>query len=142
MQAHEITLSPYLAFNGNCREAINFYNEVLGGELNIQTYGDAPMEVPSDQRDRVMHATLALGQTTIMASDGRPDKEVVFGDSVSLLITALKVEEGERIFNSLSAGGTITMPWEKTFWGAMFGRCKDKFGIDWMVNVELEEQAV
>jgi PhnB protein len=103
MQGSDTTLNPYLAFNGNCRDA-----------------------------------TLTFGDAIIMASDGMPENEVVFGNSVSLSIAALVVKDGERMFNNLSAGGTIVMPWEKTFWGAMFGMCKYKFGIDWMVNVELK----
>jgi PhnB protein len=75
-----------------------------------------------------------------MASDGMPDYEVVFGNSVHLSIAALNVEEGERTFNNISTGGTVVMPWKKTFWGAMFGMCTDKFGINWMVNAELQEQ--
>ena len=140
MQGSDTTLNPYLAFNGNCREAMTFYKEALDGELNIQTFGDSPMEVPPEQRDKVMHATLTFGDAIIMASDGMPENEVVFGNSVSLSIAALVVEDGERMFNNLAAGGTIVMPWEKTFWGAMFGMCKDKFGIDWMVNVELNDE--
>ncbi len=85
-------------------------------------------------------ATLTFGDAIIMASDGMPENEVVFGNSVSLSIAALVVKDGERMFNNLLAGGTIVMPWEKTFWGAMFGMCKDKFGIEWMVNVELKEE--
>jgi len=119
---------------------MTFYKEALDGELSIQTFGDSPMEVPPEQKNRVMHATLTFGNAIIMASDGMSENEVVFGNSVSLSIAALKVEDGERMFNNLSAGGTISMPWEKTFWGAIFGMCKDKFGIDWMVNVELKEE--
>ena len=140
MQGTDTTLNPYLAFNGNCSEAMTFYKEALDGKLSIQTFGDSPMEVPPEHKNRVMHATLTFGNAIIMASDGMPENEVVFGNSVSLSIAALKVEDGERMFNNLSAGGTITMPWEKTFWGAIFGMCKDKFGIDWMVNVELREE--
>ncbi len=140
MQGTDTTLNPYLAFNGNCREAMTFYKEALDGELSILTFGDSPMEVLPENRDRVMHATLTFGHAIIMAADGMPEKKVSFGNSVSLSIAALIVEDGECMFNNLSTGGTIIMPWEKTFWGAMFGMCKDKFGIDWMVNVELKEE--
>jgi PhnB protein len=105
MEGTNTKLNPYLAFNGNCREAMTFYKDALHSELNIQTFGESPMEVPPEQKDRVMHATLTFGDAIIMASDG-----------------------------------TVVMPWEKTFWGAMFGICKDKFGIDLMVNVELKEE--
>ena len=140
MQGTDATLNPYLAFDGKCREAMTFYKEALDGKLSIQTFGESPMEVPPENKDRVMHATLTFGNAIIMASDGMPEHEVVFGNSVNLSIAAVTIEDGERMFNNLSAGGTIVMPWEKTFWGAMFGMCKDKFGIEWMVNVELKEE--
>jgi PhnB protein len=140
MQETSITLNPYLAFNGNCREAMTFYKEALGGELTIQSFGESPMETKPEHKDRVMHATLTSGEAILMASDGMPEQKVNFGNSVSISISASNPADGERIFNNLSAGGTVAMPWEKTFWGAMFGMCKDKFGIDWMVNVELKEE--
>ena len=140
MQGFDTTLSPYLAFNGNCREAMTFYHKTLGGELDIQTFGASPMEVKPEDKDRIMHATLTFGDAVLMASDGMPDNEVVFGDSVHLSIAAQSEEDGERIFTNLSDGGTVVMPWNKTFWGAMFGMCRDKFGVNWMVNVELKEE--
>lgn len=140
MEETSTKLNPYLTFNGNCREAMTFYKDALHGELNIQTFGDSPMEVPPEQKDRVMHATLTFGDGIIMASDGMPENEVIFGNAVSLSIAAMSVKDGERIFNYLSTGGTIVMPWEKTFWSAMFGMCKDKFGIGSMVNVELNTE--
>jgi PhnB protein len=140
MKGTNTKLNPYLTFNGNCREAMTFYKDALHGELNIQTFEESPMEVPPEQKDRVMHATLTFGDAIIMASDGMPENEVIFGNSISLSIAAKAVEDGERIFKNLSSDGTVVMPWEKTFWGAMFGMCKDKFGIDWMVNAELKEE--
>jgi PhnB protein len=139
MQGFDTTLSPYLAFNGNCREAMTFYQEALGGELHIQTFGDSPMEVKPEDKERVMHATLTFGDAVLMASDGMPDNEVVFGNSVHLSIAALSADEGERIFNHLAGGGTVVMPWNKTFWGAMFGMCVDKFGMNWMINLAMNE---
>jgi PhnB protein len=139
MQGTGTMVNPYLAFNGKCREAMTFYKEALGGELTMQTFGESPVEVQPEHKDRIMHATLAFGQAVIMASDGMPDHEVVCGNQVSLSLSAPTVEEGERIFLVLSAGGHVSHPWSKTFWGAMFGMFKDKFGIDWMVNVEVIE---
>jgi PhnB protein len=139
MQGTDTTVNPYLAFNGRCREAMTFYKEALDGELSIQTFGESPMEVPPENKDNVMHATLTFGDAIIMASDGMPGHEVVFGNSVNLSISALTVEDGERMFNNLSTGGTIILPWDKTFWGAMFGMFTDKFGMHWMIGVELKE---
>jgi PhnB protein len=140
MKGTDTTLNPYLAFNGNCREAMTFYKEALNGELNIQTFGESPLDVPPEHKDKVMHATLTFGDAILMASDGMPGQEVTFGNSVALSIAALEEAEGEKIFNNLSEGGTVTMPWEKTFWDAKFGMCTDKFGIDWMVGVNLQEE--
>lgn len=140
MQGTDITLNPYLAFNGNCREAMTFYKEALNGELSILTFNESPVEVPPEHKDKVMHATLTFGDAILMASDGMPGHEITFGNSVNLSIAALTMEDGEHIFGNLSAGGSVIMPWIKTFWGAMFGMCKDKLGIDWMVNVELGEE--
>ena len=140
MQGKDTTINPYLAFNGNCREAMEFYKEALDGELKIQTFGESPLEVPPEYKDKVMHATLTFGDAIIMASDGMPGHEVTFGNSVNLSIAALTVEDGERMFNNLSAGGTVTMPWNKTFWNSMFGMLTDKYGMDWMVGTELKEE--
>lgn len=139
MQGTDTTVNPYLAFNGNCREAMTFYKKALDGELTLQTFGESPVEVSPEHKDKVMHAILTFGNAIIMASDGMPGHEVKPGNSVNLSIAALTVEDGERMFNNLSAGGTVTMPWNKTFWGAMFGMFTDKFGMDWMINVELKE---
>jgi PhnB protein len=85
-----------------------------------------------------MHATLKFGEAVIMASDSMPGQEVKNGNSIRLSISAQNLEEAERIFNNLSRGGKITMPFEKTFWDAQFGMLTDKFGIHWMINCELK----
>ena len=139
MQGTDTSLNPYLAFNGNCREAMEFYRDALGGELVINTFEEAPMEIPEDYKSKVMHATLVFGNAVVMASDSMPGTEISFRNSVALSIAALTLEEGEKMFTNISRGGTIRMPFEDTFWGARFGMCTDKFGIDWMVNVELEQ---
>jgi PhnB protein len=131
-------LDPYLTFNGNTKEAMEFYRDVLGGKLEMQTFGESPMESPEEQKDRIMHARLDADGYTIMASDSRPDEPVTGGDNVSL---SLQGEDGARlkdVFNALADGGELTMPMEEQFWGDTFGMLVDRFGIHWMVNVNKE----
>jgi PhnB protein len=135
------TVNPYLAFNGNAREAIEFYHDVIGGELNIQTFGEAPMDSSPELENNIMHAHLQNGALEIMASDSMPGQDVQFGDSVNVSIVGPDEGELKRWFEGLSAGGTVTMPLEKQFWGDTFGMFTDKFGINWMVNVLAAEHA-
>ena len=132
-------LTPYLAFNGNCREAMEFYKTVFGGELNVQTFGEAPENAAEKDKARVMHAQLSSGNFMLMASDGMPDRPVTFGDSVSLSVHTQSKDETDTLFNKLSEGGTVTMPLENTFWGAYFGMLIDKFGIHWLFNFQQEQ---
>lgn len=132
-------LSAYLTFNGNCLEAMKFYNESLGGELNFMTFDGAPMEVPEDFKQKILHSTLAIGDYKIMASDSMLGQNVVNGSSISLSVECDNLEELERFFKNMSVGATITMPLEDTFWNARFGMLIDKFGIPWMFNYEKEQ---
>ena len=132
-------LTPYLAFNGNCRDAMEFYKTVFGGELNVQTFGEAPVNAAEKDKARVMHAQLSSGNFMLMASDGMPDRPVTFGDSVSLSVHTQSKDETDTLFNKLSEGGTVTMPLENTFWGAYFGMLIDKFGIHWLFNFQQEQ---
>jgi PhnB protein len=133
-------LTPYLAFNGNCREAMEFYKTVFGGELNVQTFGEAPVNASEKDKARVMHAELRAGDFLLMASDGMPNNEVKFGDSVSLSVHTKSKEETDDLFKKLSEGGQVTMPLEDTFWGAYFGMLIDKFGIHWLFNFQKTQQ--
>ena len=132
----KIKLSPYLAFNGNCNDAMNFYKSVLGGKLEIKTFADAPGEVDEAQKDKIMHARLLVDEIEIMASDSMRGQEAVNGTSVALSLEYENLKESERVFKELSANGSIQIPFEKTFWGAKFGLLTDKFGIQWMVHCE------
>jgi PhnB protein len=130
--------SPYLNFNGQCAEAFESYAKTLGGEITfLQTHGDSPMKdsVPPDWQGKVMHATLKVGDRTLMGSDAPPDRYTApqgFFISIALPSAA----EGERIFAALTEGGRVTMPFQKTFWAAGFGMGYDRFGIPWMINCE------
>jgi PhnB protein len=131
-------LIPYLTFEGNCEEAINFYKEVFGGEINrISTFGESSATVPDQYKNKIMHATFTFENNTIMASDSMPDHPITFGNNFSLSIDVMQIMEMEKTFNKLAEGGTVTMPLQDTFWGARFGMLTDKFGVNWMFNCDL-----
>ncbi len=140
------TVNPYLTFNGNCEEAFNYYKSVFGGEFDhVSRFGEMPSEnpMPKSEKEKIMHISLPLSsETTIMGSDASETFGQVFnpGDNISLSINASTEDEAKRIFGALSEDGTITMPLDKTFWGALFGMCIDKFGINWMVNYSYEQK--
>ncbi|KTD23108.1 PhnB protein [Legionella lansingensis] len=137
-------ITPYLFFNGNCREAMNFYKDCFGGELELTTYADAPegnicpgSDIES-ARDKIMHSMLTVGNFSIMASDnpmGTPE----VGDNVSLSIQCESIPETQELFEALSKGGKITMPLADTFWDAYFGMLIDKYGFHWMLNCPLKK---
>lgn len=129
-------ITPYLTFNGNCRQAMTFYKDILGGDLELMDFASSPMEVPDEAKNNIMHAILTSNGVTLMASDTMPNQAVTNGNSVSLSINCQSVDEINHLFNSLSDGGEITMPLEDTFWGARFGMLTDKFGTCWMFNYD------
>lgn len=131
-------LNPYLLFDGDCAEAFNFYEETLGGKIEgLHTFAGSPAaeHAPPEWGDKVMHATISIGDYKLMGSDAPPGRyEKPTGISVS--ISLKDRDKGERIFNALAEGGTTMMPFGKTFWAEGFGMCTDRFGIPWMVNCE------
>ena len=127
---------PYLNFDGTAKEAMTFYQQCLGGELSIQTFGDVNAPFPGAE-NRVMHARLDNGPAFLMASDSMPGTGVIQGNNVHVNIDCGTLEEIEKFFPALAEGGTVTMPLDNTFWGARFGMLTDKFGIHWMMNYEL-----
>ena len=129
------SLSPYLNFNGKAGEAMKFYQSVLGGDLHIQTFGDAGMAQSDREKDLTLHAALTSDGITLFASDGRPDQEVRFGNNVHLSLQGDDAAKLTGYFNGLAAGGQVDMPLAKQFWGDTFGMLTDKFGVHWMVNV-------
>ena len=129
-------LDTYLTFDGNCADAMRFYERTLGGKLFLMTNGESPMaaEMPPASRDRIMHARLDLDGRLLMASDamvGQP-YEGMKGFSLSLMYPT--VAEARRVFDALAEGGQTTMPLQKTFWAEAFGMFIDRFGTPWMVN--------
>jgi PhnB protein len=133
-------INPYLAFSGNCREAIEFYAKVLDGKIEMMmSHGESPIagEVPADWQKLIMHARLTFGDgQVLMASDAPPDQSVA-KKGITIALVADGIEQGERIFNAFAEGGEVTMPFAETFWAARFGMVTDKFGTPWMVNSEM-----
>jgi PhnB protein len=134
-------LTPYVFFNGNCREAMAFYKNCLGGELYIQTVGDTPAadHMPEADKDKIIHAALRHGEpkeALLMASDWMAGGEFVQGNSISLSLNCTSEEEIKTLFVGLSAGGKVNQPLADMFWGATFGSLVDRFGVAWMLNYD------
>lgn len=131
-------LNPYLLFNGTCAEAFKFYEQTLGGKIEaLMTYNGSPAaeHAPPEWGDKIMHATIVIGEQRLMGSDAPPGRYAQ-PQGISVSIGLNDRDKGERIFNALAEGGTTIMPFQKTFWAAGFGMCTDRFGIPWMVNCE------
>ena len=131
---------PYLNFGGNCREAFTRYQEIFGGELVLLGMADVPGgdAVPAEQRDLIMHAALMIGDDLLMASDAQPGP---FGPVQYMYVnyTTPDVDDAKRVFDQLSDGGDVEMPFAETFFSPGFGVCKDRFGTPWMVNAQAPE---
>lgn len=128
-------VNPYIAFKGNCKEAIDFYKKALDAELLFsQTWGESPMSEPGLE-DKIMHATIKVGDSSIMMCDD-PRSETPAASNISLAIGLNDTDTAKRLFNNLSDGGSVTMPLDKTFWAEAFGMLTDKFGINWMINCD------
>ena len=128
-------LNVYLFFNGNCEEAMNFYVTSIGGKVDmLQRYSDTPMPCDEAQKNKIMHATFTIKGSKVMCSDSSTAKTIAFGDNFSMALDYTDPAEMKAAYDKLSAGGIATMPLQDTFWGATFGMCTDKFGINWMFN--------
>ena len=131
-------LNPYLIFNGNCAEAFKFYEQTLGGKIEtLMTFNGTPAaeHAPPEWGDKVLHASMTVGDQRLMGSDAPPG-HYAQPQGLSVSISLSDRDKGERIFKALAEGGKTTMPFEKTFWASGFGMCTDRFGIPWMVNCE------
>jgi PhnB protein len=137
------TVNAYINFDGNCGKAFDFYKSVFGGEFQARmSFGEAQgMDVPADQKDKLMHVALPIGKNTVlMGSDWSPQfGPMVRGNSFALSANADSQAEADKLFKALSDGGKVTMPIGIAFWGAYFGMCTDQFGINWMVNCEMKK---
>ena len=128
----------YLFFDGRCDEAIEFYKKTLGAEVGmLMRWKDSPEKAmcTPENGNKVMHASLKIGETRVMASDGRNTGKPKF-DGFALSVDAKDEADADRLFNALSAGGNVIMPLGKTFFSPRFGMTQDKFGVNWMVIVE------
>jgi PhnB protein len=128
-------LNPYVNFDGNTREAMDFYRDVFGGELKVNTFGEYGNDDPVIA-DKTMHAQLETERGfTLMASDGPPGMERSPGNAITLSLSGDDGDELRGYWEKLSSDGQVTMPLEKQMWGDEFGMCVDRFGIPWMVNI-------
>lgn len=130
-------LNPYLTFNGKAEEAMNFYKSVLGGEfaavMRWSDNAEACANLPEGERDSIMHISLPVGDSVIMASDS-PGTPVNAGNNFTVAISPDSRADADRFFAGLSDGGNVTCPMSEMFWGGYFGSFTDKFGINWLIN--------
>ena len=140
------TFHPYLNFNGNTEEAFNFYKSVFGGEFStLMRYDSVPAEYPITESDKnkIMHMALPLENgTVLMGSDCMESMghQLVMGDNFSISLMTESEAEADKFFNGLSAGGKVTMPLDKTFWGSYFGMLTDPFGTQWLVSYDYPQE--
>lgn len=134
-------VQPYLFFDGRCEEAIEFYRKAIGAEaVMLMRYKESPEPpppgmVPPGSENKIMHASLRVGDTTIMASDGNCQGQASF-KGFALSLTPANEAEADRLFAALSDGGQVQMPLTKTFFSPRFGMVADRFGVSWMIYVE------
>jgi PhnB protein len=129
-------LNPYISFNGNARQAMEFYKSVFGGKLTLSTFAEAGMAQDPSDADKVMHSTLEVDNGIIfMGSDTPKHMGYHEGARVSMALNGDNDAELSGYFNKLSVGGKVGMPLGKAPWGDSFGMLTDKYGIEWMVNI-------
>ena len=135
-----MNVQAYLFFDGRCEEAVEFYKQTLGAEVTmLMRFKDIPEALPPDMvppgsENKIMHTSFQIGETTVMASDGRCQGQPSF-QGFSLSLTVPNAAEADRVFAVLANGGQVQMPLDKTFWSPRFGMVADRFGVSWMINV-------
>jgi PhnB protein len=130
-------MNPYLIFEGNCRQAMEFYKQCLGGEISMMTYAEAPgVNVEPQFKNWVIHARITNKSFVLMASDTRPGWKVQRGNGYDISIDCESIEEIEKIFKALSDKGQVAMPLEETFFAQRFAMFTDQFGVSWMLNLD------
>lgn len=128
-------LNPYLSFDGNALQAMEFYKEVFGGTLALNTFGEFGQK-DTPQADKIMHSKLeAPSGFTLMGADTPPGMELAKGNNFSVSLSGDDDAELRGYWEKLSTGGSVSVPLEKQMWGDVFGMCTDRFGIPWMVNI-------
>ena len=128
-------INTYINFNGRCKEAMQFYQQCLGGELNLQKLSESPMaaQLSSQKGAEILHGTLISNAIIIMASD-MSSSHFQQGNNVNLCLQCATGEELDMFFRSLSQNGNVKTPLHQTFWGATYGELTDRFGINWILN--------
>ncbi len=133
-------VQPYLFFNGNCEQALEFYGAALGAKVEMMMrYKESPEppqpgKLPPGFKNKIMHSSFRVGQTTVMASDGNSTSKARF-QGFFLSLSVPNEKEADRVFAALADGGVVRMPLAKTFWSPRFGMVTDRFGIGWMISV-------
>lgn len=137
-----ISVHAYITFNGNCREAMTYYQKCLGGELLFQSIGESPKsdKLSKKMKDCILHSTLSNGSLLLMGSDMVGENGLLKGNAVSLMLNCASEKEIRACYKNLSAGGKPTHPLNKTHWGALFGGLTDKYGNNWMLNCNLKQK--
>jgi PhnB protein len=139
-----MAINVYINFNGNCREAVEYYAEVFGTEKpQIMTFGETPSDpkfpLPEEATDLVMHTRLNLSGSNVMFSDVFPGMPFVAGNNISLTVVSKDIDEIKALFNKLKEGGTVRMDLQETFWSKCYGSLTDKFGIEWQFSYDSGE---
>ncbi|WP_456273417.1 VOC family protein [Bacillus sp. AK031] len=127
--------TPYLTFNGKAKEALEFYKEILEGEVaGLQTFGEAAYPTPPEIDDQVMHARFEKGDLLIMVSDTFPGHEIQTGNNISLVLEFESEEQIQQVYDRLITKGKVHMELQDTFWGAKYAKVEDPYGIIWDLN--------
>ncbi|MFJ5716713.1 VOC family protein [Neobacillus sp. NPDC093127] len=139
-----MSVDVYLNFNGNCRDAVEFYAQVFGTEKpQIMTFGETPPNpeypLPEEAKNLVMHARLTISGSNVMFSDTFPGMPFTVGNNINLAIVSKNMDEIKSSFNQLKEGGTVGMDLQETFWSKCYGHLTDKFGVNWQFSYESEE---
>ncbi|GAA0566804.1 VOC family protein [Rhizomicrobium electricum] len=132
-------VTPYIFFNGNCAEALGYYEKALGARvLARMTYGDSPAkdQVAKEMHGKVMHSAMAIGNTMLMAADDCMSKTPIQHGGYSLTVSVDSADKARHVFDALADGGTVSMPLDKTFFAEAFGVVQDRYGVRWMVICE------
>jgi PhnB protein len=128
-------LNPYISFQNDARQAMEFYKDVFGGDLTLSTFGEYG-DPNAPGADGIMHGQLNTANGfTLMGADTPPGMETNPGDNITISLSGDDEQELRGYWDKLSEGGTVTMPLEKQMWGDLFGQCTDQFGVQWMVNI-------
>jgi PhnB protein len=136
MENTDIEMMPYLSFLGNCEEALLFYKEILGGKVEIVSRYDNPaMNAPENYKNKILHSVYSFGRYTVFASDVMPkNQNEILQSNIALSLGLHDEKQAGIIFEGLSAGGKVHVPFKKQFWGDWHGNFADRFGIRWMIN--------